>query len=99
MEADMGKYKWRINLPVLEHKFPKELAVFPRVQSKVYTGPTLFIGGSNSDYMKVDDHNNIKQLFPSAEFIYINGASHWVHADKPTEFLKNVVSFINRPHT
>ena len=99
VEADMGKYKWRINLPVLEQKFPKELAVFPRVQSKVYTGPTLFIGGSNSNYIKVDDHNKIKQLFPSAEFIYINGASHWVHADKPTEFLKNVVSFINRPHT
>ena len=98
VEADMGKYKWRLNLPVMEQKFPKELCTFPRVQSEVYTGPTLFVGGSNSDYIKVGDHKNIKQLFPSAEFTYVNGAGHWVHSDKPTEFLKNVIGFINRPH-
>lgn len=96
VEADIGKYKWRLNLPVLEQNFASQIAVFPDVGPKVYNGPTLFIGGSNSDYIRVEDHDKIKQLFPSAEFTYINGANHWVHADKPTEFLKTTIDFVNQ---
>ncbi|KOC64570.1 Abhydrolase domain-containing protein 11 [Habropoda laboriosa] len=97
VEADIGKYKWRVNLPVLEQNFSTQIAVFPNVGLKVYNGPTLFIGGSNSDYIRVEDHNKIKQLFPSAKIFYINGANHWVHVDKPVEFLKMTVDFINQP--
>ncbi|KOX71664.1 Abhydrolase domain-containing protein 11 [Melipona quadrifasciata] len=96
VEADNGKFKWRVNLPVLEKNFA-QIAVFPDVGSKMYNGSTLFIGGSNSDYIKIEDHDKIKKLFPSASFIYINGADHWVHADKPTEFLKTTIDFINQP--
>ncbi|XP_060814118.1 protein ABHD11 isoform X1 [Bombus pascuorum] len=96
VEADIGKYKWRLNLPVLEQNFASQIAVFPDVGSKVYDGPTLFIGGSNSDYIRVEDHDKIKKLFPSAGFTYINGANHWVHADKPTEFLKITIDFVNQ---
>ncbi|XP_006609507.1 protein ABHD11 isoform X1 [Apis dorsata] len=94
VEADIGKYKWRVNLPIIEKNFP-QIATFPDVGSKFYNGLTLFIGGSNSDYIKVEDHDKIKQLFPSARFTYINGANHWVHADKPGEFLKITINFIN----
>ncbi|KZC08585.1 PREDICTED: alpha/beta hydrolase domain-containing protein 11 [Dufourea novaeangliae] len=96
VEADVGKYKWRVNLPVLAENFTTQIAVFPHIESQVYKGPTLFVGGALSDYIKVEDHNKIKELFPSAEFLYINGANHWVHADKPTEFLKIVINFINQ---
>ncbi|XP_076397169.1 sn-1-specific diacylglycerol lipase ABHD11 isoform X2 [Megachile rotundata] len=94
VEADIGKFKWRVNLPVLEQNFARHIAVFPSVGSKAYTGPTLFIGGSKSDYIKVEDHDKIKQLFPNAEILYINGANHWVHVDKPSEFLKITTNFI-----
>ncbi|CAL7947224.1 unnamed protein product [Xylocopa violacea] len=96
VEADIGKYKWRVNLPVLEQSFAKQIAVFPNVGSKTYNGPTLFIGGANSDYLRKQDHDKIKELFPSAHFIYINDANHWVHADKPIEFLKVTIDFINQ---
>lgn len=94
VEADIGKYKWRVNLPIIEKNFP-QIATFPDVGSKFYNGLTLFIGGSNSDYIKIEDHDKIKKLFPSACFTYINGANHWVHADKPGEFLKITINFIN----
>ncbi|XP_029043129.1 protein ABHD11 isoform X1 [Osmia bicornis bicornis] len=96
VEADIGKFKWRVNLPVLEQSFATQIAVFPPVGSKVYNGPTLFIGGSKSDYIKVEDHGKIRQLFPLAEILYINDANHWVHVDKPTEFLKITTNFIKR---
>ncbi|XP_076281208.1 sn-1-specific diacylglycerol lipase ABHD11 [Lasioglossum baleicum] len=96
VEADIGKYKWRINLPVLEQYFATQIAVFPRVESRDFKGPTLFIGGALSDFIKLEDHNDIKKLFPSAEFLYISGASHWVHTEKPADFMKIAVDFINR---
>lgn len=97
MEADSGKYKWRVNLPVLEQAFSTQIAVFPNVGAKIYDGPTLFIGGTNSDYIQAKDHNAIKKLFTTAEFCYVDGASHWVHADKPSEFVELLTTFINYP--
>ncbi|XP_017891208.1 protein ABHD11 isoform X2 [Ceratina calcarata] len=97
VEADVGKFKWRVNLPVLEQAFPNQIAVFPDVGSKVYDGPTLFIGGGKSDFIRVEDHDKIKLLFPSARFTYIKDANHWVHADKPEEFLRTTIDFINQP--
>lgn len=97
IEVDSGKYKWRVNLPVLEQAFSTQIAVFPKVDSKIYANPTLFIGGANSDYIQVEDHNAIKKLFPLAEFHYIAGANHWVHADKPIEFVDLLTNFINHP--
>lgn len=94
VEADIGKFKWRVNLPVIQQNFAKQIAVFPSVD-KVYNGPTLFIGGSKSDFIRVEDHDKIKQLFPLAKILYINGANHWVHVDKPTEFMKVATDFIN----
>ncbi|XP_012525123.1 protein ABHD11 [Monomorium pharaonis] len=95
VEADSGKYKWRVNLPVLEQAFSTQIAVFPNVGPKIYDGPTLFIGGTNSDYIQTKDHNAIKKLFTMAKFRYIDGASHWVHADKPNEFVDLLTTFIN----
>ncbi|KAF7406497.1 hypothetical protein HZH68_005866 [Vespula germanica] len=99
VEAEPGKYKWRVNLPVLEQNFSTEIAIFPNVGGKVYTGPTLFIGGSNSDYIRIEDHPAIRKLFTRAEFLYIAGADHWVHADKPAEFINIVTNFINQSHS
>lgn len=96
MESEPGKYKWRVNLPVLQDSFSTRIAVFPNEKNRVFNGPTLFIGGSESDYLKETDHPSIKKIFPSATFHYIAGAGHWLHADKPAEFLQVVTDFINQ---
>lgn len=33
-------------------------------------------------------------MFPNAEFVYVEDAGHWVHADKPREFLSIVSDFL-----
>ena len=98
VEAEPGKYKWRVNLPVLEDSFPTRIAVFPKEKNKTYNGSTLFIGGTESDYIKESDHSLIKKIFPSAKFHYISGAGHWVHADKPAEFVDCITTFINEKY-
>ena len=57
-------------------------------------GPTLFIGGADSDYIPVADHDLIKELFTEAEFQYVSGAGHWVHSQKPKEFLDCLLEFL-----
>lgn len=88
-----NKYRWRINLESINNNF-KNLAQFPPVQSKFY-GPTYFIGGGDSLFLKREHHEPIKQIFPSAKIDYIPGASHWLHVDKPNELLKLVTQFLD----
>jgi pimeloyl-ACP methyl ester carboxylesterase len=45
-------------------------------------------------YYRSEDHEEIKKLFPAAEFVTIPGAGHWVHADKPNELLLVIKEFV-----
>lgn len=37
---------------------------------------------------------DIKKLFPQAIITHIEGAGHWIHADKPAELLQVLEEFI-----
>ncbi|XP_049793026.1 protein ABHD11-like isoform X2 [Schistocerca nitens] len=91
-QAENGEMKWKVNLDTLVDTFD-EIASFPATE-KVFEGPTYFIGGGDSDYMRKEDEQEIKKIFPSATFKYIPGAGHWVHADKPNEFVEEVCRFL-----
>ncbi|KAJ9600716.1 hypothetical protein L9F63_026147 [Diploptera punctata] len=92
VEAEGGSYKWRINLDSIARNF-SNIANFPSAGTTCPV-PTLFIAGANSDYIRVEDHNRIKEIFPAAVFVTIPGAGHWVHADKPNEVLEVLEKFI-----
>lgn len=49
---------------------------------------------SNFNYRE-DDHEGILKLFPKSEFKYVEDAGHWVHSEKPVEFLDLVCKFLN----
>ncbi|WP_306153942.1 alpha/beta fold hydrolase [Roseovarius sp. MMSF_3281] len=81
---DIKEKKWRLNLDVLAREMPRILS-FPEVSGQ-FDKPTLFLSGANSDYVKREDRDHIKALFPQAQFAKIPGAGHWLHAEKPREF-------------
>ncbi len=81
---DLASRSWRLNLDVLAAEMDKIIG-FPEI-SGVYTGPTLFLSGADSDYVTRDHRPTITGLFPSARFAKIPGAGHWLHAEKPREF-------------
>ena len=54
----------------------------------VYSKPTLFVRGGNSDYILDQDYIRIKKQFTSAEIVTIPNVGHWLHAENPIEFLK-----------
>jgi len=92
-----GKARWRLNLEAIEREFPQILG-FPDLPDRVvYRGPTLFIAGANSPYVRPNDEPAIQRLFPQARVSRIAGAGHWVHAEQPQAFLRVAEPFLSEP--
>src|SRR5690606_13993823 len=89
-----GGYAWRLNLDALAANMP-ELLGFPDPGDAVYRGPTLFLSGGRSPYVKPEHRPLIERLFPAAEHAVIEGAGHWLHAERPTEFLEALRPFLS----
>ena len=90
---EQGRFDWRLNLPVIErelHGIGDELT-----NPRIVTKPTLFIRGSESLYITDEDIPAINRIFPNARIETIQGASHWVQAEKPVEFVSVLMKFIS----
>ena len=85
-------YHWKLNPIALMDNISK---IMPELfSSSSYDGVSLFIRGGASDYILKEDEPAIFKHFPKTRIETIEGASHWLHADKPQEFIKIVEDFI-----
>lgn len=87
-----GHYAWRVNLEAISAHLDAIMS-FPNIDT-AYEGPTLFLGGASSAYISSEDYPEIQRLFPNADIQYIPDASHWIHADKPLDFISSIISFL-----
>jgi len=87
---------WRINVDAIHQAFVTDIAriVFPDYCLPQFPGECLFVGGADSDYIPVADHEQIRETFPEAEFKYVAGAGHWVHSQQPADFLSTVLPYL-----
>lgn len=89
-----SRLAWRLNIESIYNNIEN---VFVAVDSPyTFEKPVLFVNGGSSDYVKKEDHQPILQKFPKAVFKTIEGASHWVHADKPDELCKAFSEFLDK---
>lgn len=89
---ESNNFDWRINLPVISEKI-ENVGEALDPTSKV-TVPTLFVKGGLSRYIREKDEALIKSIFLNVELATIDGAGHWVHAEKPNEFINTVRAFL-----
>lgn len=83
----------RMNLDALTANVEKVGEALPGEYT--FAGPTLFIKGENSNYIKPEeDRPEILKLFPAADIKVIPNAGHWVHAENKEEFYKTVMDFL-----
>ncbi len=85
-------FQWRFNLDSLSKNYSKISAAI--TSSKQFAGEVLFIKDEKSSYINAENFDSIEKLFPKNKLVEIKGAGHWVHAEKPQEFLKEVISFL-----
>ena len=87
-------YKWKANFKVLEANIEKIGDWSTR--SQAFEGPTLFINGKQSDYVRDIDEPTILSHFPAVSRVTID-AGHWLHAEKPNEFMEASLNFLKKP--
>lgn len=92
LRTDKSGFSWRINLPALKQNYQQLMA--PVCTTAVLDIPSLFVYGALSDYVNTQDRTLIQQHFIQAEFVAIEKAGHWVHAEKPQQFKQIVEEFL-----
>ena len=89
-EDGTSKYAWRFNLDVLDADID-EMGIEITEGSDV---DSLFLYGTQSEYVVEEDKPDILGLFPNSEFQSLE-TGHWVHAQDPEGFLVAVRAFID----
>jgi len=89
----LQRFAWKFNLKGLRAAFD-DIGVAVPTDRGVYEGPTLFIRGGESGYVTAEDEVLAAARFPKAEFVTIEGAGHWVHAEAPERMLEVLGEFL-----
>lgn len=87
-----GQLDFRFNLPVFNEKIDNIGEALQ--EDAVFTGPTLFLRGDKSRYIKDEDIAGIKKHFPQAEIKDIKNSGHWLHAENPQDFMAETLAFL-----
>jgi pimeloyl-ACP methyl ester carboxylesterase len=92
-----GTWRWRLNLPALAAA-QAAITGFPTQAPDVcYRGPTCFVHGELSDYVRPSYVPEIRRLFPLSQLTRIEGAGHWVYADQPELFMRTLRDCLGGP--
>jgi pimeloyl-ACP methyl ester carboxylesterase len=88
-----NSFYWKINLEVIEEQIENVGIALPL--EKMFDEKCLFIRGETSDYILDDDLPEIAIRFPHYQLSTVSGAGHWVHAERPDEFLNILTGYLN----
>nr|QRD81034.1 lipolytic protein [uncultured bacterium] len=91
-DPDTRRYTWQMDLEGLIRYYDRINEAI--ADGRQFTGPVLFVKGEHSDYITEADLPAIRRLFPAARLVTIPGAGHWVHADAPEAFAREVLAFL-----
>ena len=89
-------FTWRINLAAIDQQMPQIIGFPSELKHLQYSGPSTAVVGEKSDYVLGADGSVFAPMFESINVRIIAGAGHWVHTDKPTEFLDCIVEVIKK---
>ncbi|MFV0452878.1 MAG: alpha/beta fold hydrolase [Propioniciclava sp.] len=86
-------WRWRVNLDLIAERLPR-ISGWPVGVHGTYDGPTLWLRGSDSGYVRSEHAPVMRRFFPRALLVTIKGAGHWVHADRPEAVTAALRSFL-----
>ena len=87
-----GGFDWKVNLSAISKSYENINDTLDG--DEPFNGPTLFIRGEKSDYIRDSDMELIREYFPSANLETVAGAGHWVHYEAPKPFIEKVSQFL-----
>lgn len=89
-------FEWKMNLTGLINCYDRIISwqLTDDNRPLSYNKPCLFIRGGDSDYVMAEHRDAIVAQFPKVAAKTINGAGHWLHAQKPEIFNRIVADFL-----
>ena len=94
LSNDNGHYNFRCSLEFIDNCYSQIMQGYQG--DAQFIKPTLFIKGGNSDYIQLAHKTIIDKILPQSSVKIIQGAGHWLHAEKTTAFNKIVADFLSR---
>ena len=80
-------FDWRLNLLGISASMA-QLCSFPsELLGSNFAGPVAVIAGEHSDYVTESDGVEFRPMLPRVTVEVVEGAGHWVHADRPDAFI------------
>ncbi|MFO7655627.1 MAG: alpha/beta fold hydrolase [Bacteroidales bacterium] len=96
--SDAGGFRWKMNIKALKNNIHNIFAGLNKAGVLSGNYPVMFIKGELSEYISPKDMALINEVFPHAEIKNIQGAGHWIHAEKPGELMNAIMEFL-RAHS
>ncbi|WP_206484139.1 alpha/beta fold hydrolase [Thalassotalea sp. G2M2-11] len=91
-KTDSSQLKFKCNLANIAHCYHQIVQVYQG--DKVFNKACLFIKGGDSNYITREHQAAIQAIFPHSKAKIIQGAGHWLHAEKTVAFNKIVNDFL-----
>ncbi len=97
LSRDGDSWAWQFALDQLVADYDQLALPPPQIEPSAgaVLTPSLFIRGTDSDYLVDDDIALVKRWFPQAEFRAVK-AGHWLHAEKPAQIAELCEDFLMR---
>jgi pimeloyl-ACP methyl ester carboxylesterase len=100
LRRDGDSWRWQANLDLFAADAAKGtesvIAAWPESAGQLapFTGPVLWIAGSDSSYITDADLSAMREMFPKVRQLTVKGATHWVHTDAPAIVVEALRRFI-----
>lgn len=95
LRAGKEGFGWEPNLRMLYNQLDQIGAFPPLHTEEPYPGPVLWLGGEKSGYITEESVPVMKELFPKVRRSTVKDAGHWLHSEKPEQFLDLLRFFLN----
>lgn len=89
-----GRFSWQANVPVLAEGCAT-ISANSLDEGHTFSGPTLFIRGAQSSYIRDEDSALLARYFPNYILSTVSGAGHNVHFDNLEGFIRSLLYFWN----
>lgn len=96
LRRDGQHFRWQMNLDLLGDALG-ELGGWPSDELPAdahYDGPTLWVAGAESRYVRSEFAPTMRALFPHVRQVTVKGAGHWVHSEQPQVFAEVLRRFL-----
>ena len=103
LRRDGDRWHWQSNVGLFAADAARghasAIADFPAAVAEraPFEGPVLWLAGGESGYVREEDAEPMRRLFPSVRLVTVKGVGHWVHSQAPDVTVASLRALLDKP--